>query len=68
MAAISDNKYDVYNWVKSIFESCQTLQQWTSAENLKRLFYKQYQDRNLEWELDSISNLILQNFINIKDE
>lgn len=68
MAALSNNKYDVYNWIKSIFESCQTTQQWYSAGNLKRLFYKQYSDIHLKWELDSISYSVFQKLINVKDE
>jgi hypothetical protein len=51
MGAQSDNKYDVFNWIKKIYESCDTLPQLITTNKLATAFKKKYQDNNLDWEL-----------------
>ncbi len=34
MAAISDNKYDVYNWIETVIDSCTTYFHYNSAHRL----------------------------------
>ena len=52
MAALSDNKYDVFNWSKKVYDSCETLQQMITTEKLIRNFRKRFNDYTLERELD----------------
>ena len=52
MAAASNNKYDVYEWIKKIYDSCQTTEQLATANNLRRKFEKLYNDSDLNWDLD----------------
>lgn len=47
MAAVSDNKYDVHDWIKSIIHSCQTPQQMISCIKLIRNFNTMYKDQEL---------------------
>jgi hypothetical protein len=53
MAAISNNKYDVFNWIKSVCESCQDNYQIRAAERLVVLFFKRFDDYKLRRELDT---------------
>jgi len=47
MAAISDNKYDVYNWIIKVINSCKTQHQYNSTEILILNFRKMYEDHQL---------------------
>ena len=47
MAAISDNKYDVYNWIMKVIDSCETYYHWDAAHNLIDNFRDTYKD----WEM-----------------
>jgi hypothetical protein len=47
MAALTDNKYDVYKWVKKVIDSCKTLDHINSAERLVERFKIQ----SIDWYL-----------------
>jgi hypothetical protein len=47
MAALTDNKYDVYNWIKKVIDSCTTYFHFIRAYNLINNFNDRYQD----WEM-----------------
>lgn len=53
MAAQSNNKYDVYNWIRSVIDSTNNINQYPACRNLIKSFYTQYQDWDLRWELDN---------------
>jgi hypothetical protein len=52
MAAQSDNKYDVYNWIIKVYDSCKTTPQLLTVYKLVRNFRKTYDDYKLYSELD----------------
>jgi hypothetical protein len=52
MAAQSDNKYDVYNWIIKVYDSCKTIPQLLTVYKLVRNFRKTYDDYKLYSELD----------------
>ena len=62
MAAYSNNKYDAYNWIKKVIDSCVTYQQLVVADRLIRLHFTMYGDeylRNLlnayhDWSCDNL--------------
>jgi hypothetical protein len=47
MAAISDNKYDVHNWIEKVIDSCTTYFHFKSVDALITNFDTVYDD----WEL-----------------
>jgi hypothetical protein len=47
MAAISDNKYDVHNWIEKVIDSCTTYFHFKSVDALITNFDRVYDD----WEL-----------------
>jgi hypothetical protein len=47
MAALTDNKYDVYHWIIKIIDSCTTYFQFRNVNELISNFDKIYDD----WEL-----------------
>lgn len=51
MAAISDNKYDVFNWIIKVYDSCETLTHIRKVERLIENFYKMYDDYTMYVEL-----------------
>jgi hypothetical protein len=51
MAAKSDNKYDVYNWIIEVAKSCTTLKQSIYANKLAQLFLKKYDDFDMYCDL-----------------
>jgi hypothetical protein len=51
MAAKSDNKYDVYEWIKQVIDSCQTYFHYSRAHNLIDNFFSMYQDSDLSGSL-----------------
>jgi hypothetical protein len=44
MAAASDNKYDVYNWILQVAKSCTTIQQKVCVNKLVQKFLHKYDD------------------------
>lgn len=51
MAALSNNKYDVANWIKKIIDSSSTEKQFKSARNLVFIYSDRYGDYSLYGEL-----------------
>lgn len=55
MAAKSDNKYDVYDWIKQVIDSCQTYFHYGRVHKLIDNFFDMYRDSdlssNLRWYL-----------------
>jgi uncharacterized protein (DUF608 family) len=51
MAAISDNKYDVYNWIKKVIDSCKSHQQIDTVNRLITNFRNIYDDYDLTGSL-----------------
>ena len=47
MAAKSDNKYDVYEWIQQIINSCETYFHYRAANNIIDNFFNTYQDSDL---------------------
>jgi hypothetical protein len=47
MAGLSDNKYDVYNWIEKVIDSCTTYFHFKSVDALITNFDTVYDD----WEL-----------------
>lgn len=47
MAVISDNKYDIFNWVVRVYDSCENLSQLLVAKRLERKFNDRFNDDNL---------------------
>jgi hypothetical protein len=47
MAALTDNKYDVYNWIEKVIDSCTTYFHFKSVDALITNFDRVYDD----WEL-----------------
>ncbi len=52
MAAQSDNKYDVFNWIIKVYDSCETIPQLLTVYKLVRNFRNMYDDYKLYSELD----------------
>jgi len=57
MAGVSDNKYDVYNWIEKVIDSCTTYFHYNSANRLVSNFYNVYGDiklsSSLRWYLSN---------------
>ena len=51
MAAESNNKYDVYNWIIDIAKSCQSVKHMIVVNKLVSQFLKQYNYWNLYHQL-----------------
>ena len=47
MAVISDNKYDVYNWIEKVIDSCKNYHHFRAVDNLISNFHDMYDD----WQL-----------------
>jgi len=47
MAAVSNKKEDVYNWLWVVISSCETMDQYKATAKLIKLFQAQYNDRDL---------------------
>jgi len=52
MAALSDKKYDVYNWIIKVYDSCESVSQLLTVYKLVRNFRNMYDDYKLYSELD----------------
>jgi hypothetical protein len=53
MAAASDNKYDVFNWISKVIDSCNTVQQVHNADKLIQMFKIQVDNPELHKKLVS---------------
>jgi hypothetical protein len=53
MAAASDNKYDVFNWILKVIDSCNTVQQIHNVDKLIQLFKMQADNPELHKKLVS---------------
>ena len=51
MAAITDNKYDVYNWIIKVIDSCKSHQQIDTVDRLITNFRNIYDDYDLTGNL-----------------
>jgi hypothetical protein len=47
MAIISDNKYDVYNWIEKVIDSCTNYHHFKCVDALITNFHNKYDD----WQL-----------------
>ena len=47
MAALTDNKYDVYNWITKVIDSCKNYHHFRAVDNLITNFSDRYDD----WQL-----------------
>jgi len=44
MAAETNNKYDVYNWITKVIDSCKNYHHFKAASNLVSNFHDMYDD------------------------
>jgi uncharacterized protein (DUF608 family) len=51
MAALTDNKYDVYNWIIKVIDSCKSHQQIDTVNRLITNFRNVYDDYDLTGSL-----------------
>ena len=51
MAALTDNKYDTYNWIKKVIDSCKSHQQIDTVNRLITNFRNVYDDYDLTGSL-----------------
>ena len=51
MAAKSKDKYDVFEWIKKVIDSCETLKHRIVANTLINNFYKMHGDFELKTNL-----------------
>ena len=51
MAALTDNKYDVYNWIIKVIDSCETYFHYSIVQRLISNFYDRYDDHQLAGSL-----------------
>jgi len=47
MAAVSNNPYDEFEWVKKVIDSTTTFEQYQNTDRLIELFYKKYNNSSL---------------------
>ena len=52
MAALTDNKYDVYNWIIKVIDSCETYFHFRNVKTLIINFNKIYDDWELTGQLE----------------
>jgi len=56
MAAITDNKYDVYNWIIKVIDSCKSHQQIDTVDRLIANFRDMHGDYDLTGSLRNYSH------------
>lgn len=56
MAAKSNNKFDVFEWIKKAIDSCETNEHIKSTNKLIENFYNVYGDFSLKIELRMYQN------------
>ena len=60
MAAISDNKYDIFSWVSNVIDSCENLDHINSAERLTERFRISSRDLDMYSKLHAKLNVKIQ--------
>jgi hypothetical protein len=66
MAAISNNKYQVFEWIKNVIDSCETPTQLVKTSRLISSFDDLYQDWFLKSSLYDYKDIKLQSLFNQK--
>ena len=56
MASLTDNKYDVYNWITKVIDSCKDYHHFRAADNLISNFHYKFDDWQLTGELRCYSS------------
>ena len=56
MAALTGNKFDVYNWIKKVIDSCKSHQQIDTVNRLITNFRDIYDDYDLTGNLRNYSH------------
>jgi hypothetical protein len=56
MASLTDNKYDVYNWITKVIDSCNNYHHFRAAGNIITNFDKAYDDWQLTGKLRGYSS------------
>ena len=56
MAALTDNKFDVYNWIIKVIDSCKSHQQIDTVNRLITNFRNMYNDYDLTGSLRNHSH------------
>ena len=56
MAALTDNKFDVYNWIIKVIDSCKSHQQIDTVNRLITNFRDMYNDYDLTGSLRNHSH------------
>ena len=51
MAAVSNNKYDISNWVKKVIDSCENMDQLITSYKLMRRAVRMIDDSEIQEEL-----------------
>lgn len=51
MAAVSNNKYDILNWIKKVIDSCENMDQLTTSYKLMRRAVSMVDDSEIQEEL-----------------
>jgi hypothetical protein len=51
MAAASNNKYDILNWIKKVIDSCENMDQLNTSYRLMRRAVNMVDDSKIEEEL-----------------
>jgi DNA-binding response OmpR family regulator len=51
MAAASNNKYDILNWIKKVIDSCENMDQLTTSYKLMRRAVSMVDDSQIQEEL-----------------
>ena len=49
---VSNNKYDISQWILRIIKSCKTFKQLKGCDKLSRNFYKMYKDADLRFRIE----------------
>jgi hypothetical protein len=57
MAGVSYNKYDVYNWIKKVIDSCKSHQQIDTVNRLITNFRNIYHDYELTGSLRNYAHI-----------
>jgi hypothetical protein len=60
MAAVSNNKYDIFSWVSNVIDSCENLDHINSAERLTDRFWISSRDQGLSNKLHAKLNVKIQ--------
>jgi hypothetical protein len=64
MAALTDNKFDVYNWIKKVIASCKNINHTNSAERLIQNLWRMFNDAQLTSKLQAELDYKIEQLIN----